>query len=229
MIISHQHKFIFIKTQKTAGTSTEIALSRICGPDDIITPLSPEEEKIRKDLGYRGAQNYIIPFSQYKKLDWMKLAYFRKRMSFFHHMSAHQIMWYLNSDTWDSYYKFCFERNPWDKVVSYYYFHEGYKSYKSIKEFLLSGEGGDMRGFDLYNQGGIPLVDKVFKFEEIEAGLNELSKRFNLQEPLKLPSYRAKGDIRKDKRHYREILTQEEADIIAKIFAREIKYFAYVY
>ena len=37
MIISHKHKFIFIKTVKTAGTSIDIALSKICEPQDIIT------------------------------------------------------------------------------------------------------------------------------------------------------------------------------------------------
>ncbi|MEL6382956.1 MAG: chondroitin 4-O-sulfotransferase, partial [Cyanobacteria bacterium J06626_18] len=32
MIISHEYKFIFLKTRKTAGTSIEIALSKFCGP-----------------------------------------------------------------------------------------------------------------------------------------------------------------------------------------------------
>ncbi len=57
MIVSHKHQFVFLKTRKSAGTSAEIALSKHCGPDDIITPLSPEDEAMRRDLGYRGAQN----------------------------------------------------------------------------------------------------------------------------------------------------------------------------
>ena len=32
MIVSHEHKFIFLKTKKTAGTSIELALSELCGP-----------------------------------------------------------------------------------------------------------------------------------------------------------------------------------------------------
>ena len=44
MIISHEHKFIFLKTRKTAGTSIELALSQLCGPNDIITPISPNDE-----------------------------------------------------------------------------------------------------------------------------------------------------------------------------------------
>jgi hypothetical protein len=39
MIISHKHKFIFIKPQKTAGTLIELMLSRICGVKDIISTL----------------------------------------------------------------------------------------------------------------------------------------------------------------------------------------------
>jgi len=40
MIISHKHKFIYIKCRKTAGTSIEMSLSKLCGPQDIITPLT---------------------------------------------------------------------------------------------------------------------------------------------------------------------------------------------
>jgi hypothetical protein len=39
VILSHQYRFIYIRCRKTASTSIELALSRICGPDDIIFSL----------------------------------------------------------------------------------------------------------------------------------------------------------------------------------------------
>jgi hypothetical protein len=47
VIISHKHRFIYIKTRKTASTSLEIALSAFCGPDDILTKFSDADEVIR--------------------------------------------------------------------------------------------------------------------------------------------------------------------------------------
>ena len=50
-IISHRHRFIFVRTHKTASTSVEIALSRICGPEDVITPF-PDRQ---------GLSNPVLP------------------------------------------------------------------------------------------------------------------------------------------------------------------------
>ena len=58
VIISHAHRFVFIKTRKTAGTSIEIELSKRCGPDDIITPILPKDEILRGACGGRVAQNF---------------------------------------------------------------------------------------------------------------------------------------------------------------------------
>ncbi len=61
VIASHSHRFIFLKTRKTAGTSVEIALSKVCGPDDVITEISPEDEALRRAAGGRGPQNFESP------------------------------------------------------------------------------------------------------------------------------------------------------------------------
>jgi len=58
MIVSHEHKFIFLKTKKTAGTSIELALTELCGPQDVITPLT-EIDEARRTNG-RGPQNWRL-------------------------------------------------------------------------------------------------------------------------------------------------------------------------
>ena len=54
VIVSHKHKFIFIKTRKTAGTSIELFLSRFCGEKDIITPIYP----VVPDADYHVPRNW---------------------------------------------------------------------------------------------------------------------------------------------------------------------------
>lgn len=62
MIILHKHQFIFIKPQRTAGTSVELLLSRICGPDDVITPLGFDPDpNVREKHKAKAPQNYKRP------------------------------------------------------------------------------------------------------------------------------------------------------------------------
>lgn len=51
------------------------------------------------------------------------------------------------------------------------------------------------------------------------------NERLKLPEPLVLP--RAKIGYRKDTRHYRDLLNDEERQRIATLFAREIELFGY--
>jgi hypothetical protein len=227
MIISHKHKFIFIKTEKTAGTSIEIALSKFCGDDDIITPITPEDEYTRRRLSGRGPQNYIIPVEKYSPTDKVNPAFRNKPLCFFNHASAKFIRQYIGEEIWGSYFKFCFERNPWDKVISWYFWVNQSAQRPSITEFIRSGKANLIRGFDLYTIDGVLSVDNVYSFEKLDLELEKIQNRFQFPGKLELP--RAKGGYRKDRRHYRDILSEEDRRLIENIYAREIALFGYTW
>ncbi len=230
MIVSHKYKFIFIKTTKTAGTSVEIALSKFLGPNDIITPLDPQDEKLRQALGFRGAQNYLAPFWNYNRRGIADLLLRGKRKKRFHnHISARKVKGYVGKHIWDNYYKFCFERNPWDRFVSMYYWRCRSGSQPSISEFIESDTIFELkkRGFRLYTIDGKIALDKVCRFENLSEELEAIRVRLGVPAPLELPH--AKSGHREDKRNYCDILNEDQRNRIAKIFSEEIELFEYEY
>ncbi|MFN7225134.1 MAG: hypothetical protein ACK4MS_14050 [Paracoccaceae bacterium] len=50
MLISHHHRFVFVKPRKTAGTTVELALSPFLQAGDLATPIEVEEEPLRQVL-----------------------------------------------------------------------------------------------------------------------------------------------------------------------------------
>lgn len=212
MIVSHKHKFVFIKTAKTAGTSIEIALSKFCGDDDIITPIIPEDEELRKSLGYRTAQNYTTLEGEDIRP----------------HISARRVRRLISRRVWDQYYTFCFERNPWDKIVSLYYYRFQKEPRPSINDFIKSEQNKRFRrkGFDLYTIKGSIVVDRVCLYESLEEHLNDvLHNKLGIQESIELP--RAKGNLRPANTSYQELLDPESVDIITRLFSEEIQLFGY--
>jgi len=229
LIISHKHKFIFIKTIKTAGSSLDIALSKFCGSEDIITKLDREGEKMRRDQGYLGAQNFYIPKSRYSLRDWRKFLMKGKRPKYLNHSSAKHIRKYIGKKIWNSYYKFCVVRNPWDCFISYYYWRNKIEPRPSISEFLESDIPSRLQklGIDLYTINGRVVVDQICFFENLTDDVEKGRLRCGLPEKLILP--RAKGSVRKDRRSYREILNEEQAEKIRKLYSREIDLFGFEY
>ncbi len=227
MIISHKHQFIFIKTRKTAGTSIEIALSKFCGPDDIITPIASEDEDIRKELGYPGPQNFLLPIWKYGFGDVVKRVTKGKKLRFYNHISAGRVMDLVGHKMWDRYYTFCFERNPWDRIISDYYWVHKSEPRPSIQEFVRSKEvmGYKKAGYCNYLIDGEVGVDQVCKFENLGEELEAFRKRVGIPEPLELP--RAKSQYRKDKRTYSEILNKEDRAYISELFHDEINRMGY--
>ena len=93
MIISHTHKFIFIKSFKTAGTSIESTLSNYCSGDDVVTPLND----FRHNRNEKGEFTHkSMNAEKFIKLDLPNLQ----------HAEASVIKNMVAPDIWNNYFKF---------------------------------------------------------------------------------------------------------------------------
>lgn len=212
MIISHKHKFIFIKTKKTASTSIEAGLSEICGPQDVITPLMAPDEIRRKKMGFRGMQNFMLGNGK----------------AFWNHMGAEEVRGIVGDKIWGEYYTFCFDRNPWDKAISEYYWKLDHMGRISLNQYLHTDDFDSLSrngGIDLYTADGEVIVDKIYAYERLDEAYRSLAERFGLVKMPDLP--RLKSTSRIDRRPYQEILSEEERQIIEVAFQREIALFGY--
>jgi hypothetical protein len=233
MIISHEHKFIFLKTRKTAGTSLEIALSQFCGERDIITPINDADENIRKELSYRGPQNFRVLPSEHAPKNERSLST-RRQIGYYNHMPAEQVRSLIGTTLWDEYFKFCFERNPWDRAISIYHWRTREQQPRpSLLEFLrygsekvpYKGRKIKLSNFEIYSIDEEIVVDHVGLYENLDSELERIATLLNFPKEINLP--RAKGTSREDRRHYRDVMGQEERSIVAQACAREIAHFGY--
>lgn len=210
MILSHKHRYIFIKTMKTAGTSVEIALSRFCGPDDIVTPIRP----IEPGMEHHVPRNYVGTGTE-------------DQPDFFNHIGASALRELIGDATWDSYYKFCIERSPWERVASLYYFRNQQEPRPPMAEFLENPMVPDLqqRGSDLYLIDGEVAVDRIVRYRALEQDLEEVRLHLGLPEPLVLPQ--AKAAFRPDGRSYRDLMTDADIATVGEIFSREIDLMGY--
>ena len=227
MIISHKHKFIFIKNRKTASTSVEISLSKYCGPNDIITPITLEDENVKRSLGLPGAQNYLKPRNEWSFKQWRDyLNKGKKPKKFYHHISSAEIIKLVPDEVWNSYFKFTLERNPFDKVVSFYYWRKANEKYEKVSDFILDGGLDPILSYGMYSTNETPVVDKIYQYEDLDFFEKDISKRFNFQEPFQLVGYKAKSQSRKIK-DYRKVLDDKAVELIKLAFEKEIKLFGY--
>lgn len=226
MIICHDYKFIFLKTRKTAGTSVEIALSNYCKEGDVLAPLVKKDEKARRATAGIGKQNYVPPIRNYGLCGWLKLLRTKHRIQYSNHTTAEDVFSTLDSSIWKNYFKFCFERNPWDKAVSWYYWKtNGNPNPPSIDDFLAQEEPAKLSNYGIYSLSGEVAVDYVARYENLSSEWEFIAKRLNLPEHLQLP--RAKGKSRPAKAGYRDVLSQNSKALIDRVCHREIDLLGY--
>ena len=139
MLVLHDYKIIFLKTRKVAGTSFEIALSKFSKNDkDIITNIHKIEENFRSKLKFSKPRNYRYSFFEIYKTNPILgadtlpkgvhttslkylLTKFKLPVKFKNHNTAKYIKSKLLEKVWNNYLKVSIVRNPFDCLLSYYF------------------------------------------------------------------------------------------------------------
>src|SRR5213594_2254290 len=227
MILSHRYEFIFIKTAKTADTSIEVFLSKYCGPADVLTPVTPPIEG-HQPRNYEGFINPIPEILERPGKFFSALRHTMiSRTKFYNHMPAREVKQRVLVDVWNGYFKFCVERNPWDKVLSHYHMHAAREGGGlSLDEYLARGRF-PINYFRYTDRSGRRMiVDRILHYENLVAELSEVFSQ------LKIPfagtlGVTAKSRYRSDRRPYQEVFNDEQQRIVEKAFAKEIKLHGY--
>ena len=229
MIISHRHRFIFLKTRKTAGTSIETYLSAQCGDQDIVTPFGVEV------AGHvaRNAEGWFNPLPELvaNRRQWRHvLSQWSRHRKYRNHMPGYRVRGRISRRVWDGYFKFCVERNPWDKTLSHFHMERSrvggdleFDDYLAAKRFCID--------HPIYTEPRDPqrlLVDRVVRYESLNEELSDVFQQFGVSFDGSL-GVRAKGGFRDDRRSYREVYTEAQREIVAHAYRREIALLGYTF
>jgi len=237
MIVSHKHKFIFIKPAKTASSSVELMLSKICGPNDVLTPLSSFNDRFDGD------------YYEYQP---------RNHKGFENHMSANDIKKRVGDKVWYEYLKVTIVRNPWDMVVSRYHWEKArlwpgirrnivkilrnpfaIVRYKPLRHrikmiFVLASFSNFIKYFDkswtnsrfYFDKEGKPICDIYLSYENLNEGISALESLLGVQLGS-LPHLKNKPRHRKN--HYSQYYNQKQKEQIEKLFKHELEIFDYTF
>ncbi len=224
MIISYKHKFIFLKTRKTASSSIQSALSSVCGDDDII--VGDDGPNVDRNIDKSFSRNTHVNLQQ------LKLAIPKKK--------------------WSSFFKFAFVRNPWDLVVSRYHWGKkgvdctvaGFRDWlpeyvnsdyaepnrnaqSNIVQPVWESGGGylnDLQSPFILEQGNVA-IQYVGRYERLIEDFDSVCKNIGVG-VLTLPHL--KSGFR-HVREYRELYDPLSRRLVATAFALDIDQFGYLF
>jgi hypothetical protein len=230
MLISHNKKFIYTKTLKTASSSTESYFEKYCFDESNWQIKEYRNEAISKHgiIGLRSGLHYEIQSALW-----------------YSHMPAETIKSLIGNDIWNSYFKFCTIRNPFTKIVSLYNFRKlrflrkknlnMKKLYASFFN-LLSGNylKRDFEYF-IFNLPN-PLdrnkyvinndfcLDSYIKYEDLENGIKNICKKLDLPfEKSSIPYFKKGKQVNVLSKYY----SDESKKHISKIYEWELSFFNY--
>lgn len=256
MIISYEHNFIFVHCRKVAGTSVAATLSQILGPKDIHVGTWPKSfdngvmpnRRFYLDLLNTSATLEIAKRVLSKPRSVLKVRRLIYIMSSVHtatyerhfnspaHPTAAEFKLF-DGEAWNSFFKFCFVRNPYERAVSDYLFLSAKKGFNiSFLEFLRRLEeqmqGGpvfqnDFDNWPMYTLANKVAVDYIGRYESLARDFEEILNKLGLQDrKLSLPYLNTSPNRYND---FREFYCESGAElaVVERLFKPEIEMFGY--
>ncbi|MDP7030205.1 MAG: sulfotransferase family 2 domain-containing protein [Phycisphaerales bacterium] len=232
MLISHRKQFIVTKGKKTAGTSVESFFERFCMPEGAWERLHDRPEHVSEAgiIGHRGRHV--------------------RRSTWRNHMTAAEIRDLIGQDVWDRYFKFTVIRNPFDKLISLFYWLENRKDSYTLKrkgKALLArltplgnpidrikgdtdierfrawiAQGGTVEDRETYLIDGEPCLDDYIRFECLHEDIKRICDQLDLPyDADALPRFKA--GIRPDRAPIADFYDAETEALVRARFAWEFE------
>jgi len=214
MIVSHKYRFIFLRTEKTGGTSLATALRSLLDENDLRAEMRrPSWAKFSPI--HHGALKHHFP-------RWFGLH---------PHATASHVRDVVGRKIFDSYYKFAIERNPWDRQVSLYA-HRAWKKGKPADHFdrdmqsliYRNTEYVRLNNWSIYAIGREIVADRIMRYERLAEEIDELVTTLGIPGPLDMPRLRS---YTTDRPHYSSYYSDSTRDLVARWYAKEIQALGY--
>lgn len=169
-MISHPQECIFVHIPKTAGTSIELFF------------------KNELDLPAKAKAPLVLSKNKVGEIGPPHLT----------HLKAHEFYenCFISEELFDSYFKFSFVRNPWDRVVSFYKYSNlnlliSFKTFvnNELPKLLKERSYFYAPQYDFIYQNGEKLVDFVGRFEQLQKDFDKVCDKLDISDS-KLPHER---------------------------------------
>jgi Sulfotransferase family len=153
--------------------------------------------------------------------------YYHPSVGFYEHMPAWRVREYVDEVVWRTYFKFAFDRNPWDRQVSWYFYKTKAKLMQpSFERFMANRRRAFVSNYAIYSLNGSVAVDFVGQFEAVENDLARALETIGVKRQLTLPRTNVSPG-RPPKVGYREYYSDVTKALVTHWYAPEISLLGY--